>query len=177
MYPHFICGDFNLPNIDWTAHMSFGNFAHDHFIDVCNELGLTQHIQSLTHLDGNILYLLLCDASSSSRLLSFDTVSHFSHSCDHYGLVYKISCSNLHQQRSGSSSIPNFKLADYDSILFEFSSMNWNSIYLFCNNNVQDLHDIIIARLHSAISVHVPLKPTHRKPKVPQHIKNLLKEK
>ena len=133
--------------------MSLGNSAYDHFIDVCNELGLTQHIQSPTHLDGNILDLLLCDASSSSRLLSFDTVSPFSHSCDHYGLVYKISCSNLHQQRSGSSSISNFKQADYDSILFEFSSMDWNSIHLSCNNKVQDLHGIIIARLHSAISV------------------------
>ena len=70
VYPHYICGDFNLPNIDWTAHISLGDFAHDHFIDVCYELGLTQHIQSPIHLDGNILDLLLCDASSSSRLLT-----------------------------------------------------------------------------------------------------------
>ena len=82
-YRHYICGDFNLPNIDWSASISKGGLSHDHFMEFCISFSICQHIMVPTHVDGNTLDLLLCDEFSDNSLVSFDvlpflTPSHFS---------------------------------------------------------------------------------------------------
>ena len=42
--PHFVCGDFNLPNFDWSIPVSVGDSAHDYFVELCNDLNLVQHV-------------------------------------------------------------------------------------------------------------------------------------
>ena len=61
--PHFVCGDFNLPNIDWSILVSVGNSAHDYFVELCNNLNHVQHICVPTQLlyDVQLLYDAIID--------------------------------------------------------------------------------------------------------------------
>ena len=60
--PLFICGDFNYPNIQWDLFTHSGQRAlYDPFLACITELGLTQHVFSPTHIQGNILDLVFTD--------------------------------------------------------------------------------------------------------------------
>ena len=89
-YRHYICGDFNLPNIDWSAPVSKGRLSHDHFMEFCISLCICQHIMVPTHVDGNTLDLLLCDKLRNNNLVSFDVLPPFSHTCDHDCLTFSL---------------------------------------------------------------------------------------
>ena len=93
-FPHFVCGDFNLPNTDWSIPVNVGNSAHDYFVELCNDLNLVQHICVPTHNSSNILDLLLCNSYSSFSLLSFDVCAPFSNTCDHSVISFKIQFSS-----------------------------------------------------------------------------------
>ena len=93
--PHFVCGDFYLPNIDWSIPVSVGNSAHDYFVELCNDLNLVQHICVPTHNSGNILDLLLCNSHSLSSLLSFEVCAPFLYTCDHSVISFKIQVSSI----------------------------------------------------------------------------------
>ena len=54
---HFVIGDFNLPEINWSESQSATELGQG-FIDLFNDLGLTQIIQQATHEKGKILDLL-----------------------------------------------------------------------------------------------------------------------
>ena len=88
--PHFICGDFNLPNIDWSVPVSLGGLTSDFFICLCRRLNLMQVIQEHTCNTGHILDLLLCDVVSSSNLLSHEICPPLAHTCDHSGFCLKL---------------------------------------------------------------------------------------
>ena len=60
-HPHFICGDFNLPSIDWTVPVSLGGVSSEYFVELCCDQNFIQHVLQPTHDSGNILDLLLCD--------------------------------------------------------------------------------------------------------------------
>ena len=116
--PHFVCGDFNLPNIDWSIPVSVGNSAHDYFVELCNDLNIVQHICVPTHNSGNILDLLLCNSHSSSSLLPFEVCAPFSYSCDHSVISFKIQFSSTSRKHVH---LPNFKSVNYAAICDELS--------------------------------------------------------
>ena len=70
-----------------------------------------------------------------------------------------------------------FHKADYDSILHQLNVFDWSNAISFCDDNVQTLYDCILHQLHNSISFFVPPKRSTTKPKVPAHIRALLKEK
>ena len=59
----FLCGDFNLPDIDWLSKSvkkhSKRPSLHTAFLDTLAEHGLVQHVREPTHRAGNILDLVL----------------------------------------------------------------------------------------------------------------------
>ena len=73
--------------------------------------------------------------------------------------------------------MPNFRKADYDSILHQLNVFDWSNAISSCDGNVQTLYDCILHQLHNSISLFVPPKRSTTKPKVPAHIRALLKEK
>ena len=63
-YKHtYIIGDLNLESVNWENNSSSDN-TQSLFLDLFNNLGLTQLINSPTHRHGNILDILLTDSSN-----------------------------------------------------------------------------------------------------------------
>ena len=56
----FVVGDFNLPEVNWSDGVS-PTLLGGRFIDLFNDLGLTQMINQPTHDKGKVLDLLLCN--------------------------------------------------------------------------------------------------------------------
>ena len=54
---HFVVGDFNLPEVNWPEGQSSTQLGR-RFIDLFNDLGLSQMINQPTHEKGKILDLL-----------------------------------------------------------------------------------------------------------------------
>ena len=88
--PVIFLGDFNLPHIDWTIPISKGILAHDIFLDFYLNNNLTQHVNEPTHIKGNILDLVLCNAISKTLLLSTAISNPLSTSCDHNIISFKL---------------------------------------------------------------------------------------
>lgn len=58
--PLCVCGDFNLPHIDWVHYRSNANFrVGNPILHKLSELNLQQHVYQPTHNKGNILDLVL----------------------------------------------------------------------------------------------------------------------
>ena len=74
-HPHFICGDFNLPSIDWTIPVSLGGVSSEYFVEQCCDRNFIQHVLPPTHDSGNILDLLLIDCCYATWLVSFEICS------------------------------------------------------------------------------------------------------
>ena len=55
-----LIGDLNYPDIDWETESS-GQKARD-FVAAIVERGMEQHVEEPTHISGNLLDLILCDA-------------------------------------------------------------------------------------------------------------------
>ena len=154
--------------------VSVGNFAHDYFVELHNDVNLVQHICVPTHNSGNILDLLLCNSHSSSSLLSFEVCAPFSYTCDHSVISFKIQFSSTSRKHIH---MPNFKSANYAAICDELSSQEWDAVVSCCNNDVQLLYDAIIDKVNLSIGHHVPPKPIHSKPAIPYNVRQLVKEK
>jgi len=61
--PLIIAGDFNLPDIDWCT-LAGGSTIVNEFCNVIFDLSLFQYIDQPTHIQGNMLDLILSDSGS-----------------------------------------------------------------------------------------------------------------
>ena len=176
--PLFILGDFNFPNINWLVPCSYGNSSHDIFLDFCSSNGLVQCIDYPTHDMGNILDLIICNQSGLNTLINHFSCSPPWHT-DHFLISLSLSfCFNI---CPSISTYPDFKSADYVSILEDLSQVQWDSVLNFSdhNNNIQPVYDKFLSILDESISKHVPIKTKKpfKSPKKPRHIRQLLKKK
>ena len=136
-----------------------------------------QVIEEPTCNIGHILDLLLCDIFSSSKLLFHEICPPLAHTCDHYGLLFKV---NLVTSTASDKAafLPDFKNACYDTICTKLFAIDWSFVISSCNDNIQTLYDTLIRRLHLVIDHYVSLKKSSNiSPKRPLQIRKLLKEK
>ena len=148
---HVLIGDFNLFKTSWPDGLSSSSLETD-FVNMFNDLGLEQFMNSPTHKFGNTLDLLL---SSSSELVSDietlpkDTIC----SSDHFGIKFKINLKckrSKHQKRR----IYNLKKADFKAINKELSRCYWDNIFKDCTPDVAlDRFDSIFT---SICDKHIP---------------------
>ena len=85
---HYVIGDFNLPEINWSESQSTTQLGQG-FIDLFNDLGLTQIIQQATHEKGRILDLLfsnLVAAVGDVVVMEKNEIC----SSDHFGIKFSI---------------------------------------------------------------------------------------
>ena len=64
-----IVGDFNFPDIDWSILMGTSNSSNC-FCNLVFDCNLTQHVSKPTHVQGNLLDLVLTSASVAVSRLS-----------------------------------------------------------------------------------------------------------
>ena len=173
--PFILLGDFNLPKINWETSSSEG-CSSEYFLQFCIEQGLSQIVSSPTHRDGNILDLMLFNASALSILITHSVECPLSLSGDHN--VLSLSLATARQSLNTTSrSYFDFKNADYTAINQYLSSVDWS--FLVDQRLSQQLYDRFIFYLQQAISYYTPTKTTtnNRISKLPKHIKKLLNVK
>ncbi|MCP4460445.1 MAG: hypothetical protein GY816_20850 [Cytophagales bacterium] len=85
---HFVIGDFNFPEINWSESQSTTELGRN-FIDLFNDLGLTQLIQQATHEKGKTLDLLF---SNSVAAVSDIVVLEKNEICssDYFGIKFSL---------------------------------------------------------------------------------------
>ena len=126
---HVIVGDFNLNKTLWPDGLSSCSLETE-FINLFDDLGLEQLIDSPTHKYGNTLDLLLCNSSElvcDIKLLPKDLVC----SSDHFGLKFKIKlkCRRL---KAPKRKIYNLKKADFHAINSDLLNINWDFVFSNC---------------------------------------------
>ena len=83
---HFVVGDFNLPEVNWSDGVS-PTLLGGRFIDLFNDLGLTQMINQPTHDKGKVLDLLFCNMIGVVENLAVLEKNEIC-SSDHFGITF-----------------------------------------------------------------------------------------
>jgi hypothetical protein len=146
-----IAGDFNLPLINWSIPISFGDSSHDLFVETCSANALTQLVSGNTRLN-NLLDLIL--TNNSKNVFNIETIAPFTSTCDHCMIIFNC---NLEKYKPYKKTIKyNFFKADYNSIISDLQNVNW---YLLAkqNQDVETFWQTICNFLNLSISSHVPL--------------------
>ena len=87
--PLIIAGDFNLPDIDWSTLAGDSAIANE----LCNiifELNLLQHIDQPTHIQGNVLDLILSGGGDLVHSLKVLPNHQISIQSDHYIITFNL---------------------------------------------------------------------------------------
>ena len=130
IHKHIFLGDINLSKASWPNAISTCRIESG-FIELFNELGFDQLINTPTHRDGNTLDLLCCNQPnivSNIEILPRNSVCN----SDHFAIKFniKLNCKRL---RSQKRRIYNIKKADFKSINNELCRIHWNNIFGNCN--------------------------------------------
>ena len=175
--PVYFFGDFNFPNIDWSYESNPAVLAHNTFQNFCITNCLSQHITEPTHDKGNILDLLLCNHNSKNLLISTTILPALSFTCDHFLISFNVKLSNSLHVPSPSCPYPDYRRANYHSIINDLNSINWSNI-LLAQVSLQTKYDQFLSILKSTINKHVPLKSKNNQTsKRPKHLVKLLNNK
>ena len=151
-YKHtYIIRDLNLESVNWENNSSSDN-TQSLFLDLFNNLGLTQLINSLTHRHGNILDILLTDSSNMIEDLAIADPGCFIQS-DHSPITFTIKA-NVKRLKPVKRSVYNYKNADWRSLNYDLNRVDWEQLL-----NYTDIHDawcIFKTKLTSISDLHIP---------------------
>ena len=125
---HFVVGDFNLPEVNWSNGQSSTRLG-GRFVDLFNDLGLSQMITTPTHEKGKTLDLLftnLVGAIENIVVLDKNEIC----SSDHYGITFSIKMK--FRKKVNKRKIYNFKRADWEGLNRDLKSERWDA-HLYCD--------------------------------------------
>ena len=175
--PVYIFGDFNYPKIDWSVPASYGDKAHNAFVDFCSNNVLNQCVHEPTHVGGNTLDILLSNYLSKTFLLSVSVLPPLADSCDHNVVAFNFKFENV-SDTSATYRYPDFSKANYSDINLQLKSYNWENVFN-SGLTLQSQYDKFLINIKSAIAQYVPTKSTKNKKfnRRPKHLRHLLKTK
>jgi len=113
-----LIGDFNLPDIDWEAGTSSARSRA--FLETVEDRMMEQMVEFSTQIKGNCLDLVLTNIPE--RVSDVTEAGRLGKS-DHEMLLI-----SLEMDRRGdcpSKKVTNWRLADWDGIRYQVSSVNW----------------------------------------------------
>lgn len=125
-----ICGDFNLPHIDWKLLTS--DTEGSRLLKLMDKLYLSQYVKEPT-LDNNVLDIVL---TSDEELIHSCEVSETLGNSDHKIIRCKINCEI--KVKENTLLVPNYKKGDIESLKTEIQKVNWQNI--FVNKSVDDMY-------------------------------------
>ena len=126
---HFVVGDFNLPEINWSSSQSTTQLGRN-FLDLFNDLGLTQLINQPTHEKGKILDLVLCNLSGVVESLVVHGKNEIC-SSDHYGVTFKVRMT--FRTKISKRKILNYKKADWVGLNNDLKAVRWDDYVSQCD--------------------------------------------
>ena len=159
-FPIIILGDINLPDIDWSS-MSASSLPSLTFCEKAFDLNLFQVITEPTHIQGNILDVVITNNPDLIYNITVDKSTTSNTKSDHYLITFNIYASkrkNKHNQTScPPKSVPIYSKADTDGIASFFHHLSSritlrSSPNLNINNAWNHIRDIF----HSVTRIFVP---------------------
>ena len=126
---HCLVGDFNLRHTSWPEGES-SNDVEKGFLDIFDDLSLTQLVEGPTHEKGNTLDLVLSNVPSlvsGLKILDQNAVC----SSDHYGIAFNLG--SVTRKRGPKREVPNWSRADWDALNNELKHIPWDSHLMHCD--------------------------------------------
>ena len=87
--PLIIAGDFNLPDINWST-LTGGSAVANELCNIIFEINLFQHIDQPTHIQGNMLDLILSSGEDLVHSLKVLSNHQTSIQSDHYIITFNL---------------------------------------------------------------------------------------
>jgi len=171
--PVFICGDFNMPNVNWKT-MTCRNTKIDRVIlDSILFSNLFQNVKTPTR-DGNILDLVL---SSRNCIVTDVTVKDPFSTSDHqvveFGTFFPTQCFSAEPIEY----LTQWKDIDLEGASNFLSTLNWDELFENCSN-VDDFYECFLDVIYSIIEVYVPRRKKSKTAlKLPKNLRKLRAEK
>ena len=131
--PLVLCGDFNLPLINWPIQSDFMPSSNEYglFLDLIHERSLLQLVEHPTRCE-NILDLILCN---QPFLVSNIEVSDSLPRCDHDAVFFQLNCCRSKLCSHGRLSY-NFKKANFDLFRNLLDAIDWSEYFIGCDGNI-----------------------------------------
>ena len=169
-----ICGDFNLPHIDWSTGSATNNdLIHNHFTKTVKDNYLWQLVNSPTRGD-NILDLILTNTPNIvSNVQGFDDILDTDHKLVSFNINLKIQ-----KKPKAKRSIYNFKNANWTGLKEMLLYAPWAQCYVPDNidKSLSNWCDLFL----SAVDNHIPkyrVKNTHDHPWIVKELLHVIKKK
>jgi hypothetical protein len=183
----YVLGDFNFsnyegPNTITTISTNTAN-ANDvttisphqplnEFILFLEKHNLHQLITSPTHIDGNILDLVI--TSKPQNVMAVEVLSPFTSTCDHNMIEMQIH--NAVKNDPTFTPKRNFYSANYTLINSYLSTIDWDNA-LASTADINAMYTKFLEIIHQAIQLYVPMSKKRKKTFLPKEIRSILKEK
>ena len=175
-----LCGDFNMPSIDWTSsnltlHCCTGTCT-GLLLELYLKHGLHQFITTATR-DTNTLDLLFTNDPCCITDVNVDTpFSSSDHNSLYFNFIYRSDCFSSDIMHS----FYNFNKADWDRIRCHLSTFDFNILFETCSSP-DEVFDCFYNVLYECLNLFVPLKTVKRnsrpRRKYPRKIRKLQSKK
>ena len=160
----YIIGDFNLDTINWHLN-SASNPTYSLFLNLFNDLGLTQLVHTPTHKHNNILDTLLTDSHDMEEEVNVHDPGSFIHS-DHSPITFSIKAFlKIPKNKKRNFYAYNYKKANWDSLNRDLSRIDWE--YLLGQSDIHNAWNIFKNKITSTCNIHIPkvkIKESHKPP-------------
>ena len=142
-----ICGDFNLPHINWNNNSADREGMR--LLDMVNEVYLNQVVREPTR-DNSILDLVF---TTDIDLIDYCDIGEHLANSDHRLIRCGINCNvDITENRL---LVPNYNKADFTKISRVLSEVEW--IDLLNGNNAENMCNVFTNKLQSVVEKHVPM--------------------
>lgn len=152
-FPTILCGDFNLPDINWTDKQvspSVNNFQiQNWFLQLFTDNNLSQYVTDCTRKE-KILDLVFCNHSQVVKNCHVEAPFGTS---DHNTICFTI---EANYSKPVSEQRRNFSKGNYNRINFLLANMNWDEILK--DKNSDEMNAKFVEILNEIILKHIPLK-------------------
>ena len=147
-----LLGDFNLPNISWSAINPYGNdITSSAFCDIIQDYFLYQLISEPTR-DGDILDLVLANAS---ELISGVQVCERLGNSDHDSVEFKIK-PKFSKAKLGARVVYDYGKANWIGLKEDFERVPWDCIYL--TSDIDDIWGSWKTLFFKTVEQNIPFK-------------------
>jgi hypothetical protein len=149
-------GDFNHPYIDWQLLQAATPGSE--FLELTQDCFLTQHVQQPTHIQGNILDLILTSEPDMVEEIEVREQFVTSH---HHILTFDIIVSIT--LKDNPQTAYDYKRGDYDGMRAYMSNIQWNT--LLAGKTTEEMWEIFKVTMDSAVKDFIPTRKTSSKSK------------
>ena len=152
-----IVGDFNLPDINWSSLTGMSS-SSKLFCEFVFDNNLIQHVDSPTHVKGNILDIVLSNTSTVSDI-SVDSSNQLLIS-DHFIITFKIEFSLTLKHYHEVLYVFDYKNADMDNLLSYLFDCDFSDCLQ--SNDIEYVWATIKSHIYAAMTLCIPKKKIRR---------------